>query len=409
MLAVTIGVGSYAEMARYAARAVQQNTGLSTFVIGDEQFARSGLAKPHYLKFRLFDLVDADQVLYFDADQVCLNPWNPRVFADPEMFVAVRDRLGPVIRSDAEFARVRAEDYFNSGLFIMSRERHLPLLRGAEEMTRTNSKMHFFDQTALNATRAALGLPLRLLDRRFNWIGYGDGTLCYQMPVFMAHRLKVSSDATNLAYYRGTYRPPINLSIDLNERVTRQWAGRSVSYVIEGGKTKRVRLCENGTLDPAPAEHEEGFWFVRTSPSGEQLILASEKEVLRSFSLTKQGAWESRSWLRELTSGERNATATIVAQRWFRYVRVGHDERRIELLPDGRVGEGRAACEEFWLISEQSSGRVELILSGRGTDTCRLTPVTEPEDPHGAWKGRWIVHEQMPVELLPVPHEDSGQ
>src|SRR5207237_8854039 len=65
-VAVTIGVGRYAEVAHLAAREVAARTGLETVVLGDREFGESGLELPHYLKFRLFDLVDTENLLFFE-------------------------------------------------------------------------------------------------------------------------------------------------------------------------------------------------------------------------------------------------------------------------------------------------------------------------------------------------------
>ena len=57
---------------------------------------------------------------------------------------------------------------------------------------------------------------------------------------------------------------------------------------------------------------------------------------------------------RPATAAELDAARELVRIGRFRYVRVGHDSRRIELQDGGRVGEGRAACEEFWYTREGS-------------------------------------------------------
>lgn len=80
----------------------------------------------------------------------------------------------------------------------------------------------------------------------------------------------------------------------------------------------------------------------------------------------------------------------------YRYVRVGFDERVLELLPGGRVGDGRDRCEEHWFVEHADSG-LELILAGAGQVTCRLTRGAD-----GVWRGRWCSHERMMVELCPL-------
>ena len=90
MLGITIGTGEYySRLAKRAARAVEEKTGVKTIVLGDEHFAASGLPAPHHLKLRLFDFVDDDFVMYFDADMVCLNSWKPERVARKDAVVAV--------------------------------------------------------------------------------------------------------------------------------------------------------------------------------------------------------------------------------------------------------------------------------------------------------------------------------
>jgi hypothetical protein len=398
MLAVTIGVGKYAEMALHAAAAVRRHTGLETFIIGDEQFGGSGLTVPHHLKFRLFDLVDADQLMYFDADLVPLNPWDPKSVADPQAITAVRDRVDSNVRGDAERAGVRFEDYFNSGLFMISRRPHHAWLRAAEQDALARSRSAFFDQTSLNAARAALGLELKLLDRRYNWVGFGTGPLCCQVPVFMAHRLQPGRNDVNLAYYRGEYHPPLQNCFQLNEAAIAGLGGRMFTVCQEGGARKQIRLRGDGTIALAPGSQGECYWFAHEDAGGLKLAIAADTHVVRSFSLAADGTWESVARLRAATTLEQDAAAGLVEQRWFEYVRVGHDQRRIEFLSDGSIGAGRADCEQRWQVMEEAGGSVALILLGRGDQTtCKLSP-SQP-NAYRSWKGRWLIHECMAVEL----------
>lgn len=87
---------------------------------------------------------------------------------------------------------------------------------------------------------------------------------------------------------------------------------------------------------------------------------------------------------------------SIIAQRLFRYVRVGYDERPLELLPDHTIGLGSARCEQRWLIGD-NQGIAVLALIGEEGLTCLLQEHTT-----GVWKGLWLVYERMPVELHPL-------
>ena len=94
--------------------------------------------------------------------------------------------------------------------------------------------------------------------------------------------------------------------------------------------------------------------------------------------------------------------AALCHQRFFRYTRVGHDERLLEFLPDGQIGAGRGACETHWLVERESSGTMVLKLFGQSLQTVRLEPGSR-----GTWNGRWLVFEGMEVLLSPGASTDG--
>ncbi|HEY8211349.1 MAG TPA: class I SAM-dependent methyltransferase [Myxococcaceae bacterium] len=94
---------------------------------------------------------------------------------------------------------------------------------------------------------------------------------------------------------------------------------------------------------------------------------------------------------------EAAAAARFDRPRRFRYVRVGLDERVLELLPSGAVGLGNDRCEQRWMVERSPEGKMELLLAGEGQITCRLAGCGD-----GVWRGRWCIHERMPVELAPL-------
>lgn len=86
----------------------------------------------------------------------------------------------------------------------------------------------------------------------------------------------------------------------------------------------------------------------------------------------------------------------VAAQRHFSYVRVGHDQRTIELLPDHRIGRGADIHERRWRVIS-SDGTPSLQITGDDAITCRLSPSAD-----GTWRGRWLAHEMMDVRLRPI-------
>ena len=78
------------------------------------------------------------------------------------------------------------------------------------------------------------------------------------------------------------------------------------------------------------------------------------------------------------------------------YCRVGSDERLLELLPDGSIGQGCAASERRWHLEEMTEGAV-LVISGDYGDICRVSRHSD-----GVWRGQWTKFERMPIEIVPL-------
>lgn len=75
--------------------------------------------------------------------------------------------------------------------------------------------------------------------------------------------------------------------------------------------------------------------------------------------------------------------------------RVDHDERKLRFDPHGLIGEGAAECEQRWDVNDHE-GAMVLTLSRLDRPTCHLR-----RDPSGVWRGAWLEHERMPIELIP--------
>jgi hypothetical protein len=290
-VAVTIGVGAYAQIARLAAREMELRTGLRTVVLGDREFAESGFDDPPFLKFRLFDLVDdADDLLYFDADTVCLENWDPTPLFGSERIACVRERMVPVVlRESAEWSVPPAE-HFNSGMFVASRRHHAQWLRRAEALRHARPTA-LREQLPLNAARCELGIPLHWLDRRYNWLGFGAGSLSHDVPVVIAHRLAPDRQELNVAYFRGEY-PLYEPRLVIDDAAATTLHGRVFTFHDGAGGRRTVRFREDGTLmPPAAGPDAPGYWFVHTARGRPTLALASETAIVHEFVRVLDGTW----------------------------------------------------------------------------------------------------------------------
>ena len=99
-------------------------------------------------------------------------------------------------------------------------------------------------------------------------------------------------------------------------------------------------------------------------------------------------------------SGDHSTAAALERARWMLYRRIGADQRLLELLPDGQIGEGRGPNEHSWRV-ERQGGRDRLLVSGDRRATCALTYEAD-----GVWRGHWLFAEHMPVEIVPLMPED---
>jgi lipopolysaccharide biosynthesis glycosyltransferase len=170
MIGVTVGVGPYEKTAFLAAARARDMTGLNITVLDEGMLRNSSLNDPYVARLAIFNVVDADCVMYFDADIVMLKPWNPRSWEDAPSFVAVRDQFIDRYGGDADLS---SETYVNSGFFIAQRRSHAALLAEAYDLWLQNgSELAMGDQTALNAALSAKSVPIELLPEEYNFMRY---------------------------------------------------------------------------------------------------------------------------------------------------------------------------------------------------------------------------------------------
>lgn len=170
MIGVTVGVGPYEKTAFLAGARARDMTGLNVSVFDEGMLQKAGIEDPHVACLAIFDLVDADCVMYFDADIVMLKPWNPRDWEDVPKFVAVRDQFIDSYGGDADLP---SEAYINAGLFIAQRRHHAVLLAEAYDLWRhRGSDLRIADQTALNSVLYAKSTPIELLPEEYNYLRY---------------------------------------------------------------------------------------------------------------------------------------------------------------------------------------------------------------------------------------------
>lgn len=207
IVGVTIGIGApYREMAQLSSECFRAHTGISAVILEESDFVSSHLHHPAALKFRIFDMVNANTIVYFDCDWLCLNQWNPRDYANFRDLVACHDFVlksewpdqkydgnslyfkgssgsrevqtihgeprGDYIDDVIEFAKLGSHysKWINSGLFIASRDYHADLMRHAEVLYSGEVGHHskYYEQPAMIRAIEDTGQSVHFLPRRYN-------------------------------------------------------------------------------------------------------------------------------------------------------------------------------------------------------------------------------------------------
>jgi hypothetical protein len=199
MVGVTIGLRAFRGRAEFAARQFQWATGLDAVIVEDEDLPSivdlivrhcpASLPFAHFpyaTKLFLFDMIDCERIVYFDADLLYVNRWDPTAL-DPEALHIVRDRWwNDGVQGDCRNWGLPFGHYFNAGFFILNRRLHLPLLRAAARSWGCHPSP-LFDQSFLNGEAFRQKVSLNWMHRDYNLVG-GDCTVeAGRFPIMGLH------------------------------------------------------------------------------------------------------------------------------------------------------------------------------------------------------------------------------
>jgi hypothetical protein len=297
MIGVTIGVGPMIKMARRAARSFEESCEMPVQILGDEQMRRCRLTNNAWLKFHIFDIVDSESIVYFDADTITRRNYFPQQFANSEELIAVRDVPSYFTRRDARMLGFPIDRCMNGGWFIANRAHHSAyfleckracehfdaLLSGiAPGIPLVNEQKIFYDQPILNLLAYRTNIPMRFIDRRYNYLGYGRGNLWAKLAdIFVPHFAR----GLRPDYYRfsekGWSLPSAVWHID--ERAFKIHSGKW-RHVFKSEQTRDVMFRPDGTIGGWP---ELNYWFVTTA--GE--LIMSEWDCVNLSMKFESGRW----------------------------------------------------------------------------------------------------------------------
>ena len=132
-----------------------------------------------------------------------------------------------------------------------------------------------------------------------------------------------------------------------------------------------------------------------TLTGNRQVPQLANEDLCFDFIRELKTKWTGAAWFNPFpTEPEKSVVNALIGKR-FVYRRVGYGDRPMALEAAGRIGVGAAGCEKRWDVNEHD-GSVMLTISG-DVPTCHLRL---NED--GVWRGAWLNHERMPIELVPA-------
>lgn len=209
---VTIGVGEpYTKLAHLAAACFEANTGLPVKILDEKDFKLSRFVHPAALKMSLFNHVDAETVIYFDADWLCLDAWDIRPLLSDTRIYACRDFIlrdewpdqtycfqsrafldapkandvdlnrlrDDYIRDVANFATITLSPclWINTGLLVIKKKEHSSWLSVAQELynNRVGHHEQYFEQPAMIKALELEKPSITLLARNLNVLAAFEG------------------------------------------------------------------------------------------------------------------------------------------------------------------------------------------------------------------------------------------
>ena len=295
MLGVTLGVGEkYLRLAHFAAERLRRFTGLNSIILDESHFRSRPLEHIHLLKLHAFDLVESENILYYDADLIFVDHWRPQQFAGTRELICVRDiAFADWIQQDSTLHHIPPFEYFNSGFFIANRLHHEQLFRVAQDLAPFSRSRCFVDQTCLNWARSLLNVPVKFLSKRFNWVMCSEATYRRNLfPVVGAH-IPYREHGPKLFEYVERFEPANTLARARFEHLEAALADRLFFYHRVGHDARPMQFLPDNSIGYGTAECER-FWFIHEHQHRPTLTICSENEVTCQLQQDENGIWRGR-------------------------------------------------------------------------------------------------------------------
>jgi len=169
-LGVTIGAGpGWKEAAEITAERMSRATGADCAVISRDPL---GMANPSWLKCHVLDIFPGyDRYFVFDADLLCLRPWDLTSIIEEagDRWIGVRDRMSDPVKLECLNYNLDSRAYMNLGFSIFTPD-HVEVWERTLRGHPTYGS--WLEQTGVNSAIQQTRTPLMLLPPAFNYLWF---------------------------------------------------------------------------------------------------------------------------------------------------------------------------------------------------------------------------------------------
>lgn len=200
VIGVIVATEKYLARARVASDQFSKWTGCRAVVLKEEDLravpdlvrrwgGNAPIAEhvPYLARLCLFDLLDVEHIVSFDADWICLRPWEPSLLCIESSLAVARDFWwNSPVTTDCATWGIDPSQYFNAGFMLLNRRNHAHwLCEAAALYGKADAVLR--EQTLLNSAAQTMHLPVRFLCRDYNLIEAGSSDELGAFNIIGAH------------------------------------------------------------------------------------------------------------------------------------------------------------------------------------------------------------------------------
>lgn len=333
MIAITIAIGDlYKQFAITSVPLAKKMTGLNVKVITEnDNITEEELKCPYLIKSRLFDFVEEDHILYFDADLFYIRPWDPLEFCDTK-FYCVRDHTdGYTTLSDSYFFNLDNKQYFNSGFFIANRYKHKAFFEKTYEICKAfnnfkkiiNKNLNIntritptYDQSIFNLVAQKINLPINFLSKRYNWLTeyINSNSLFLKTDSLSIHYCSGKDAAWSSNYLKFiTEHVKNKVPIKWDEKSSQNCVGKYIYKCAKNTWAKEIFLHSDGLITSDENLQWEKYFCI--NEYDKTLIFFGKEEIEntkdKTYALSASFYFKNDRWIGKFSENRVNTSPII--------------------------------------------------------------------------------------------------